>query len=147
MVWCAITRHRLRACFAAFIRARNRVNPGLAPWILLARPTPAGERVWVWLRTGLDVGELESRTEKIAVACWASGVQVSSSRRFAALVRLDIGRRDPLRVVISSPLADVPDLRTPPGPVPAEVLNLPLDLDDVPPEPVPVPRPRSSRAA
>ena len=50
------TRHRLRVCFAAFIRARNRIDPGLAPLILLARPTPAGERVWVWLRTGLDVG-------------------------------------------------------------------------------------------
>jgi len=106
--WCAIVRHRLRVCFAAFIRARNRIDPGLAPLILVARPTPAGERVWVWLRTGLDVDELERSTGKIAVACWASDVQVAASRRFAALVRLDITRRDPLRLVVGSPLAQVP---------------------------------------
>ena len=96
--WCAIVRHRLRVCFAAFIRSRNRLDPGLAPVILTARPTPAGERVWVWLRTGLDIDELERSTAKLAVACWASEVQVCGSRRFAALVRLDVTRRDPLRL-------------------------------------------------
>src|SRR6185369_13499138 len=61
--------------------------------------------------SGLDVDELESSTAKIAVACWASEVQVTGSRRYAALVRLDITRRDPLRLVVASPLAQVP-----PGP-------------------------------
>jgi hypothetical protein len=104
VVWCAIVRHRLRVCFAAFIRARNRLNPGLAPLILMARPTPAGERVWLWLRTGLDAAELESRTAKIAVTCWAADVQVTTSCRFAALVRLDVTRRDPLTMLVASPL-------------------------------------------
>jgi hypothetical protein len=102
--WCQITRHRLRVCFAAFIRINNRVDPGLTPLILLIRATPAGERVWLWLRPGLDLAELEARSAKIAVACWASTVQVVASRRFAALVRLDITRRDPLTGLVTSPL-------------------------------------------
>jgi hypothetical protein len=133
LVWCAITRHRLRVCFAAFIRARNRLDPGLGPLILLARPTPAGERVWVWLRTGLDVAELELRTAKMAVACWAAEVQVTPSRRFAALVRVDVTRRDPLTLVLASPLVrQVPGAR--PVPLvgePVDVSRLALDLADV----------------
>jgi hypothetical protein len=148
VVWCAIVRHRLRVCFAAFIRARNRLNPGLAPLILLARPTPAGERVWVWLRTGLDAAELESRTAKIAVTCWAADVQVTTSRRFAALVRLDVTRRDPLTKVVASPLASmVPGQPTVMAPVPVDLSALALDLADTPeelPAPVPARRPRSS---
>jgi hypothetical protein len=131
-VWCAVARHRLRVCFAAFIRARNHVDPGLAPLILLARPTPAGERVWVWLRTGLDVAELERRTGKIAVACWASDVQVCASRRFAALVRLDVTRRDPLLMVVASPLAAVPAPHDQLAIAVGDSEPLALDLDGVP---------------
>jgi len=131
-VWCAIVRHRLRVCFAAFIRARNQIHPGLAPLILLARPTPAGERVWVWLRTGLDIGELENRTAMIAVACWASDVQVTGSRRYAALVRIDVTRRDPLTRLVTSPLSRL----IPGAPARAETtVDVPaagLDLDEVP---------------
>lgn len=137
LLWCVIVRHRLRVCFAAFIRARNRLDPGMVPLILTARPTPAGERVRVWLRTGLDVAELEANAAKIAVTCWASEVQVLASRRFAALVRLDITRRDPLTGVVGSPLLDgIPGHR----PTPVEVdplMPLGLDLDDVPEEPTP----------
>jgi hypothetical protein len=132
LAWCAITRHRLRVCFAAFIRARNRLDPGLGPLILLARPTPAGERVWVWLRTGLDVAELESRTAKMAVACWASEVQVTPSQRFAALVRVDVTRRDPLTALVGSPLVGLVDDHSTPAIGPAvDVSRLALDLADV----------------
>jgi hypothetical protein len=132
LVWCGITRHRLRVCFAAFIRARNRLDPGLGPLILLARPTPAGERVWVWLRTGLDVAELESRTAKMAVACWASDVQVTPSRRFAALVRVDVTRRDPLTALVGSPLPGLIAADAAPAAGSAvDVSRLALDLADV----------------
>jgi hypothetical protein len=132
VVWCAVTRHRLRVCFAAFIRARNRLDPGLGPLILLARPTPAGERVWVWLRTGLDTAELELRTAKMAVACWAADVQVTPSRRFAALVRVDVTRRDPLIRLIGSPLPHlVADETVPAVGSAVEVSRLALDLADV----------------
>ena len=105
VVWCAVVRHRLRLCFAEFIRSANRVRPGSSPLILLARPTPAGERVWVWLRPGLDLSDLDGKTDKLAVACWAGEARVvRASTRYAALIRVDISRRDPLIGLVTSPL-------------------------------------------
>jgi hypothetical protein len=149
-VWCAIVRHRLRLSFAAFLRSRNRIDVrGAQPLILLARPTPAGERVWVWLRPGLDLEELENNTAKLAVACWAASVRVACwSPRHAALVRIDVTRRDPLTGLVVSPLVGlVPP--SPARPVPADGDPLGgLDLDQVP-EPVPertaAPRQRGAR--
>jgi hypothetical protein len=104
--WCLIVRHRLRTCFAAFI-ATNR--EGTLPLILFARPTPAGERVWVWLRPGLSIKDLEQdgQVQKLAVACWANEARVArASRKYAALLRVDITRREPLAATIVSPLPD-----------------------------------------
>jgi hypothetical protein len=149
-VWCAIMRHRLRLSFAAFLRSRNRIHiRGAQPLILLARPTPAGERVWVWLRPGLDLEELENNTTKLAVACWASTVRVAcTSQRHAALVRIDVSRRDPLTRLVTSPLVElVPDAPTRPVPADGDAAGG-LDLDQVP-EPVlntgPAPRQRGGR--
>jgi hypothetical protein len=135
--WCAVVRHRLRLCFAEVIRSANRVRPGSLPLLLLARPTPAGERVWVWLRPGLDLSDLEGRADKLAVACWASEVRVvRASERFAALVRVDITRRDPLRRVFESPLVRMVPLPSNGEPSSAgAVEELALDLPAVP-EPV-----------
>lgn len=109
-LWCLIVRHRLRMCFSAFI-ATNRT--GTLPLILLARPTPAGERVWVWLRPGLSIKDLEQdgQVQKLAVACWANEARVTrASRKYAALLRVDITRREPLAATIVSPLPDfLPD--------------------------------------
>jgi hypothetical protein len=66
--WCLVTRHRLRTCFAQFI-ITNRL--GSLPHIMLARPTAVGERVWLWLRPGLALDDIQSRLDLIAVACWA----------------------------------------------------------------------------
>jgi hypothetical protein len=132
-VWCAIVRHRLRLSFAAFLRSRNRIHVrGAQPLILLARPTPAGERVWVWLRPGLDLDELETNTAKLAVACWASSVRVTcSSPHHAALVRIDVTRRDPLTALVDSPLVGlVPAVPTRPD-VPEGDPAGGLDLDQV----------------
>jgi hypothetical protein len=143
--WCAVVRHRLRLCFAEFIRSANRVSPGCLPLVLWARPTPAGERVWLWLRPGLDLDELEGRTGKLAVACWAGEARVvRASTRFAALLRVDVARRDPLTDTVASPLAArIPKQTNPTGPAPAGVMGLGLDLPDVP-EDVPDP-PRAVR--
>ncbi|MEH1056162.1 hypothetical protein V6U89_13220 [Micromonospora sp. CPCC 206171] len=148
--WCLVVRHRLRLCFAAFI-ATNR--SGSLPLILPAKPTPAGERVWVWLRPGLSLRDLEQegQVQKLAVACWANEVRVMrASRRYAALIRLDITRREPLAHTIVSPLPDYV-----PTDVPANAPTSPgmppvgLDLPDVPDEPVTAPadtpRPRKPR--
>ena len=134
-VWCTVVRHRLRLCFAEFIRAVTRTRPASLPLILLARPTPAGERVWVWLRPGLDLSDLDGKTGRVAVACWAGEVRVvRASTRYAALIRVDINRRDPLTAVVPSPLAAlVPRQRTGTA-VPPGLPPLGLDLADVPEE-------------
>ncbi len=136
--WCLVVRHRLRVCFAEVIRSANRLHPGSLPLILWARPTPAGERVWVWLRPGLDLTDLESKTGKLAVTCWAGEVRVvRASQRYAALLRVDVARRDPLADKVESPLAKlIPLPRKADDPtVVSAVPPVGLDLADVP-EPV-----------
>ena len=103
--WCFVVRHRLRTCFAQFIVANQ---SGSLPLILAARPTPVGERVWIYLRPGLSVNELQSRVDKIAVACHASTVIIDrASSRTAAFVRVDIKRRDVLGGLVGTPLATI----------------------------------------
>jgi hypothetical protein len=114
--WCLVVRHRLRLCFATLVRSQVRAiggRPGALPLLLWARPTPAGERVWLWLRPGLSLDDLEGKAGLIAVACIAKQVRVSAaSERYAALLRVDIARRDPLADEVKSPLALlIPSLR------------------------------------
>jgi hypothetical protein len=45
LAWCQISRHRIRTCFYEFIITSR---TGTLPLILGARPTPAGERLWVF---------------------------------------------------------------------------------------------------
>jgi hypothetical protein len=131
--WCLVVRHRLRVCFSTFVKTRGRES---FPLVLWARPTPAGERVWVWLRGGLSLKtfEDEGQVQILAVECWASEVRVArASTRYAAFVRFDISRRDPLRDTIVSPLPDyLPDDFTSDAPTSPAVPPVGLDLDDVP---------------
>ena len=111
VTWCLVTRHRIRTCFSEFI-ITNRT--GSLPLILWARPTPVGERVWIWLRPGLALDDLQDRLDKIAVACWAStAVAEAASRSNAAFVRMDIKRRDALTGTITSPLLELINSGTP----------------------------------
>ncbi len=131
--WCLAVRHRLRTCFAAFI-AKNR--QGTLPLILIAKPTPVGERIWLWLRPGLSLHDLaqEGQMQRIAVACWAREVRVTAaSRKYAALVRIDVTRRESLTATIVSPLPDlVPDdMPATAAPV-SDVVPFAVNLDDVP---------------
>jgi hypothetical protein len=147
LFWCVAVRHRLRLCFAAFI-ATNR--HGTLPLIGPARPTPAGERVWVWLRPGLSLKDLEQegQVQKLAVACWANEVRVTrASRKYAALIRVDITRREPLAHRIVSPLPDyVPADAPANAPTSPGMPPVGLDLPDVPDTPAEQPaRPRRPR--
>jgi hypothetical protein len=136
--WCAISRHRLRVCFATFIRVNRR---GSLPLILLARPTPAGERVWVALRPGLSLEDMttESGLDRLAVGCWAHEVRLSRAwRRLAPVIRVDITRRNPLSGTVTSPLTTlIPTTSTANGttraPVSFDVAG--LDLPGVPDQP------------
>src|ERR1700756_4649714 len=131
LAWCQISRHRVRVCFNEFI-ITNRT--GSLPLILGARPTPAGTRLWIFLRPGLSLADLQDRADQIAAACWANSViadQASGSN--SALVRIDVKRRDPLTGAIASPLKTfisdhVPGRKPAPDTVPVPVN---LDLTDV----------------
>ncbi|GAA1879596.1 hypothetical protein GCM10009687_54750 [Asanoa iriomotensis] len=138
--WCLVVRHRLRVVFAQLVHSASR-SSGALPLILWARPTPAGERVWVWLRPGLDLSDLEGKAGKVAVTCWAGEARVvRASARFAALVRVDLTRRDPLANLVPSPLAALlAQVREPRPSLSAVVSPVGLDLADVP-EPVEQPR-------
>jgi hypothetical protein len=127
-VWCVVSRHRLRVCFTAFIASQQ---DGRTPLILLARPTPAGERIWIWLRPGLALSDLEARTDRLAAGCWAAECRITpASRRYAALLRIDIARRNPLMATIGSPLPNlVPATTTAKAYVAAPSG---LDLPDIP---------------
>lgn len=126
--WCLISRHRVRTCFSEFIVA-NRM--GSLPLILVARPTPAGERLWVFLRPGMSMATIQDNYDKIAVACWATSVTAENPNPSnSALVRFDIKRRDPLTGTIGSPLTAmfgaVKTARKADAPAPVS-----LDLTDV----------------
>ena len=130
-VWCLITRHRIRTCFAEFI-ITNRT--GSLPFLLLTIPTSVGERVWIWLRPGLALDDIQSRLDLIAVACWAdNAIAESASASNSALIRLDIKRRDALTGAIASPLLGLLKPGTPPRDQDHEDLPVPtaLDLPDV----------------
>jgi hypothetical protein len=104
-VWCLVWRHRLRLCFAGIVRGTGGMRPGALPLVLWAKPTPAGGRVWLWLRPGLELADLDGKTGRIAVTCWAKDVRVvAASQRYAALVRIDVTRRDPFAGLVTSPL-------------------------------------------
>jgi hypothetical protein len=92
-VWCVITRHRMRACF---VQSRTMTLDGRMPFLLWSRPSPVGERVRVWLPAGLSVKDIEDDGERLAAACWAHEVRITSTRHQAALVVVDVIRRDPL---------------------------------------------------
>lgn len=128
--WCFAVRHRLRVCFSQFIIANK---SGSLPLILWARPTPVGERVWVYLRPGLSLARVQSRLDEIAVTCGASSVlvELASESKKAAYLRFDIKRREVLTAKVNSPLVDlIPPTEPLADKKPATVVDG-LDLSDV----------------
>ena len=135
LAWCQVSRHRIRTCFNEFI-ITNRT--GSLPLVLGAHPTPAGERLWVFLRPGLSLADIQQRADKIAAGCWASTVIADQARSAnAALVRIDIKRRDPLTGTSTSPLKTViggiiPARKPVPAPPPValDLIDVPTDVPD-----------------
>ena len=60
---------------------------------------------------GLALSDLEGRTDKLAVACWANEVRVvRASSTYAALIRVDVTRRNALAAPVAPVLPGlVPD--------------------------------------
>ena len=148
--WSLAVRHRLRVCFTHIVRGAAGVRPGTLPLILWAKPTPAGARVWLWLRPGLELADLDDKCGRIAVACWANQARVvAASDKYAAFIRIDLSRRDPLTGLVRSPLALlIPRPRkndkSAAAPVSPAVPPVGLDLADIP-EPPPEPPARGGR--
>jgi hypothetical protein len=100
-IWCVITRRRLRACMTqTFTMARAN---GRLPFILWARPSPAGEHILVWLPAGMAVKDLERITGELAAACWAKDARILPSKRRAFLAHIHVIRRDTLGTADLSP--------------------------------------------
>jgi len=107
--WSVATRHRFRATYVE----RLIMNfSGNVPLLLWCRPTPVGERLWVLLRAGIDVADIERNLSHVASACWAADARAAAHRKVCALVLVDVVRRDPLRgQARTSPHADRPTRR------------------------------------
>jgi hypothetical protein len=101
--WCVYSRHRVRKCF---VQSRVMTHEGLLPLFVWTRPTPVGERLWLWLRPGLSGRDIDNVTDRIAAACWAASARVKVNPKRAAVVSVDVIRRDPLATSgqITSPL-------------------------------------------
>jgi hypothetical protein len=129
LAWCLVTRHRVRTCFSEFI-ITNRT--GSLPLILWAQPSRVGERVWIWLRPGLAIEDIQTRLDKIATACWAATATVEpASAANAAYIRMDIKRRDALTERVRSPLLALIAPATPARDPDTIPLPTALDLADV----------------
>lgn len=126
-VMCVVTRHRLRSCLWQ-VRATN--HDGHLPWFLWTRPTGVGERVRLWMRPGIAARDIEHAADHLAASCYAREVRVAVSRKVAALVTVDVIRRDPLvsGSEIDSPLAG---LSTPGD------LTVPVQANSAPTMPAP----------
>jgi hypothetical protein len=80
---------------------------GNLPFIVGCFSTKTGQVVWLFMRPGLSVEKLENQAETLASACWARKATIARHKRNAALVRIDIDRRDPLsNKTIDSPLLE-----------------------------------------
>jgi hypothetical protein len=108
---CALTRARLRAAFAELALCRRN---GRLPLILAVIPTPVGERGWLICPVGVSAEDIADEGDRLRAACIAREVRITRDRRFAALVAVDVIRRDPLAAsrTVDSPLgrrtADAP---------------------------------------
>ncbi|MEV0283955.1 hypothetical protein AB0H36_07505 [Kribbella sp. NPDC050820] len=142
-IWCVITRHRLRACL---VEMRTLNYSGNLPFIFGCLSTKTGQIVWLWMRPGLSMEDLDNKAETIASACWARSAVIARSKRNAAVVRIEINRRDPLsKTHITSPLLnDTSDM--PEAAVADDAVMAFLAPDNAPDESTPQPPAKSGTA-
>jgi hypothetical protein len=113
-----LTRHRLRA---TFIERRVMNYTGNLPVLLWSRPTAVGERVWVLLRAGVNLVDVERNLDYLASGCGARAARTAAAKAFTALIVVDVVRRDPLsgteplRPDFTEPVTGRPQLRVLPG--------------------------------
>jgi hypothetical protein len=94
-VWCVLDRHRLRSCLRQ-TKIRTMNMDGSLPFMLWARPTKTGERIWLWIRAGSSGEDIEAALSYIAPACYAREARLHRVRKLTTLVAVEVIRRDPL---------------------------------------------------
>lgn len=106
--WCVLDRHRIRTCLRN-AKYRTMTLDGSYPFMVWARPSRTGERIWMWTRAGSSAEDLENVLEKLAPACFAREARLHTRRSLSTLVVVEIIRRDPLdkTAAVTSPLAKV----------------------------------------
>lgn len=88
-LWCIVTPHRIRAgCDNMWVQSRD----GRLPIVLRCTPQYYGERVRIWLRTGLTIADVHAARDALAVACLAKEVRVIADSRRAYLATLEVVR-------------------------------------------------------
>lgn len=92
-LWCVVDRHRIRTCLRN-ARFRTMTLDGSLPFLLWARPTKTGERIWIWTRAGSSGEEIESVLSYIAPACYALDARMHPTKWISTLVAVDVVRRD-----------------------------------------------------
>jgi hypothetical protein len=124
--WCVVSRHRLqRVCMETTMHTRA----GRIPLVLWITPSAKGEKALVMTRAGISAEEFEAYAEEIAAACWARSATVYRHHKWAALLIVEIVRRDEIPgaaspgldrlygrrawVSLRPELEEPPDLRTP----------------------------------
>jgi hypothetical protein len=104
-IGCWVTRHRLHT---AMVEVRLSTRAGRLPLFLAVVPTPVGERAWLWCRAGISAEDMADEIDRIRSALAARDVRITRDPRWAALVVVEVIRRDPLAAsVIGSPLAEL----------------------------------------
>jgi hypothetical protein len=89
-IWCIVTPHRIRAgCISMWVQSRD----GRLPIIMRCTPQSYGERVRMWLRTGLTTADVAAARDALAVACMAREVRVIPDSKRAYMVTLEVVRR------------------------------------------------------
>lgn len=140
VVMCFAMRHRIRKCFTDYIIV-GRFDP--EPFILMAKPTKAGVSVWVLLRSGVSIEDVQAVLPKMIVTCWAKDVTVAhASDTNKAYVRFDITRKNTLITPVASPLAsgitgEIPASDRVVGEIPGDLDYNDVTAEDVKPAELP----------
>ncbi|MFI0423274.1 hypothetical protein [Spongiactinospora sp. 9N601] len=89
--WCLFSRHRIqRVC----LETPMHTTSGRIPLVLWIAPTAEGERAFIVTRAGICAEDFEAFSGELEAACLARQVLVWRHRRRAALVAVEIVRRD-----------------------------------------------------
>jgi FtsK/SpoIIIE family len=88
---------RVRRQLRAGLKQTRSANlDGKLPWVVKVRPTPIGDRLWLWLRPGQSLEGLDPRAAELRVAVGSRDVRLSRDERRSDRIVVDVIRHDTL---------------------------------------------------